>query len=273
MKMRRFILVSALTAGAAIGVHESAGAAPDRERSVPRHACSHSDWMTSAGGLGSGAAFRVSMKPTARARAFGGGKNPLNGHYYVEYIWRDLNRCVRFPPLTTAQTQSLFKQLECHALYAKIPQLGGPTWDFEAWRENISQRDAVHGKGQCNWPPAHPPAAPGETGSLVPEGGGTTVQSPGRKTYTYETWKAAPGFRSPSCSYDDPKCTVGELHAGSNFFYCQTKSSRGETDHGYHNHWWLYTELDSPRGAHGWVSAIYVKVGGQEQPIPGLPLC
>ncbi len=199
---------------------------------------------------------------------------------------------MRFPPLTASRTESLYKQLLCHALYAKVPALGGRTWDFEAWRANIPRREVVLLEGKCNWPPARPPAPQGAGGGADGGGGGSVgggstggggggggggslVPEPaaGRAKYAFETWKAAPGFRSPSCSYDDPKCTVGELHAGGDYFFCQTRSARGETDHGYHNHWWLYTDLDSPAGARGWVSAIYVKVGGQEQPIPGLPVC
>jgi hypothetical protein len=37
--------------------------------------------------------------------------------------------------------------------------------------------------------------------------------------------------------------------------------------------WWLYTDLDSPAGAQGWISAVYVTVGGNYEPIPGLPDC
>ncbi|MDQ3850554.1 MAG: hypothetical protein M3296_08075 [Actinomycetota bacterium] len=92
----------------------------------------------------------------------------------------------------------------------------------------------------------------------------------------FKTWRTATGYRTPDCSYSDPSCRVGSLWANmkdGNYFYCQLPSARRLTDSGYHNHWWLYTDLDSPAGASGWVSAVYVTVGAQDAPIPGLRTC
>lgn len=266
MEPNKHVLVGILTVGIlSILVCVTASASSgDQDRGVPLHACHNSDWMTEAGGVGSGVEFKTSLRPTNRARAIGWAANPLTGESNIKYIWRDLKRCVTFPALTTAQSQSLYMQLVCHAFWAHLPirQDGGPTWDLEAWRANQPKSFAIDPRRvkqhRCNWPPERPPARQGAAG---------------RAKYYFTTWKAAPGFRSLTCSYDDPKCTVGELRAGRNYFYCQSKSSRGDVVGPYRNHWWLFTDLDSPAGAKGWVSAVYVTVGGQEQPIPGLPAC
>jgi hypothetical protein len=34
---------------------------------------------------------------------------------------------------------------------------------------------------------------------------------------------------------------------------------------GNYNHWWLWTELDQPAGAHGWISAYYIKDEGNDE--------
>src|SRR6201747_2502627 len=67
------------------------------------HSCANRDWMTRAGGGGSGSSFVVRMQPTFRARVF---VRDIKGKRFVEYIWRDRHRCVHFPAnLTSAQKQ------------------------------------------------------------------------------------------------------------------------------------------------------------------------
>jgi hypothetical protein len=34
---------------------------------------------------------------------------------------------------------------------------------------------------------------------------------------------------------------------------------------GNYNHWWLWTELDQPTGAHAWISAYYIKNEGNDE--------
>jgi hypothetical protein len=113
--------------------------------------CRDSDWMTRTGGLGTGASFVASLQPTFRARVFGRSRN-FRGKKYLDYIWRDLKRCVHFPrDLTAAQTESLYKQLACHAQFAVARPLGGNTWDLEAKRPNVSWIRALNPASTCNW--------------------------------------------------------------------------------------------------------------------------
>jgi hypothetical protein len=90
--------------------------------------------------------FTASMFPTALARAIGAGATP--------FMWRDLQERTPLPSsLTADQRESMYKQLWCHANFAKLPALGGPTWDIESARPNIAWWRVVleirqHG---CNW--------------------------------------------------------------------------------------------------------------------------
>ncbi|OLF11328.1 hypothetical protein BU204_30390 [Actinophytocola xanthii] len=96
--------------------------------------------------LGEGHTFTASMWPTALARVIGAGATPA--------MWRDLQERTPLPSsLSEERRESLYKQLWCHAAYGRLPQLGGPTWDIEAERPNISwwrvaAQVADHG---CNW--------------------------------------------------------------------------------------------------------------------------
>ena len=83
----------------------------------------------------------VEMLPTSTART-----SPD-----VKKIWRDLNRCVKFPPQPKSVRDSLYKQLACHALYGRHPVLGGYRWGFEAKRPNVSWFTALNPKNKCNW--------------------------------------------------------------------------------------------------------------------------
>lgn len=90
--------------------------------------------------------FTASMWPTAQARIAGSAVTPS--------MWRDLQERTPFPPgLTQAQLDSMYKQLWCHAQFGRVPAAGGPTWDIESARPNISWWDVSfkirqHG---CNW--------------------------------------------------------------------------------------------------------------------------
>jgi hypothetical protein len=63
---------------------------------------------------------------------------------------------------------------------------------------------------------------------------------------------------------------IGTVNQGDQPFYCQ--SSGGEYSHGgFSNHWWGWTEDD--QGTFGWVSAVDIAGGSDNQPQPGLPYC
>jgi hypothetical protein len=111
-----------------------------------------------------------------------------------------------------------------------------------------------------------PPAAPGfyrrrADGALH----GVQPRQPAEAKYYYNTWKDATGW----CD-GGGWVSCGTLYAGRNYFYHQCPGARWE-DQGNYNHWWAWTDLDSPGGTQGWVSAVYFTVGGQDEPIPGLP--
>lgn len=88
--------------------------------------------------------FTATMWPTVHARLIGGGGTPA--------MWRDLRERTPLPPVLTAdQRESMYKQLFCHALFAKHPWLGGDRWEIESARPNISWWRVLRGEGRCNW--------------------------------------------------------------------------------------------------------------------------
>jgi hypothetical protein len=88
--------------------------------------------------------------------------------------------------------------------------------------------------------------------------------------YYYFTWKSAQGNCTPLVH--DDWCPVSWLWAGRNYFYCQVQQPAHAWREGNSvNNWWLWTGLDT--GGQGWISAVYVSVGGDWERIPGLPDC
>jgi hypothetical protein len=69
-------------------------------------------------------------------------------------IWEDLQHCVPFRGLSGLQMDSMFKQLQCHVIYAWSGRTG-PTFDLEAWRPDISENEALNPArvldNHCNW--------------------------------------------------------------------------------------------------------------------------
>lgn len=69
---------------------------------------------------------------------------------------------------------------------------------------------------------------------------------------------------------------VGYLHAGSNWVVCQ---QWGKTVHEgqWYNSWWAWTLRDKGTGSYGdgwgWVNAVYVKGGDNNQAYPGVANC
>lgn len=62
----------------------------------------------------------------------------------------------------------------------------------------------------------------------------------------------------------------GTVKQGDQPFYCQSSGAEFTHD-GFSNHWWAWTESD--QGTWGWVSAVDIAGGTDDQPQPGLPYC
>jgi hypothetical protein len=95
------------------------------------------------------------------------------------------------------------------------------------------------------------------TASCHPVGGGR---------FDCQVWRTAASYRQPGAN------RAGVLNAGTNYFYCQVRSSRRETSGRYTNVWWARTDDDSGN-TDVYVSDVYLKGGANDQPVPGLPVC
>lgn len=95
---------------------------------------------------GSPHTFTASMWPTELAR--------LNINA-TQAMWRDLQERTPLPPsLTDDERESLYKQLWCHATFARHPEVGGgDTWEIESARSNIPwwKVKLYLPKHECNW--------------------------------------------------------------------------------------------------------------------------
>lgn len=99
---------------------------------------------------------------------------------------------------------------------------------------------------------------------------------PTTKSYI-NLFENADGRSGPSTSC--PK--VGTSYTSSNpqFVFCRTWGSEVRDSNGNYNHWWLWTQLDSPLNAPAWISAYYIQGQGNDQandlntgkPIPDCP--
>ncbi|HEY3686378.1 MAG TPA: hypothetical protein VGL93_25315 [Streptosporangiaceae bacterium] len=84
-----------------------------------------------------------------------------------------------------------------------------------------------------------------------------------------KTWASAPSYWYYASASDNSR--AGTLNGGSNYFYCQAAGAEYSA-HGYRNYYWARTDDDT--GNKGvWVSDVYITTGGQDQPVPGLPMC
>ncbi|MFC8436334.1 protein kinase [Streptomyces sp. NPDC057253] len=107
-------------------------------------------------------------------------------------------------------------------------------------------------------------------GSGDSSGGAPSTPAPactaiGGGKYNCTVWKTAK-------SYTASGAEAGVLYAGTNYFFCQSNLGRRETSGEWTNVWWAKTDDDS--GNTGvWVSAVYVRGGGNDEPVPGLPVC
>ncbi|MFJ6893538.1 protein kinase [Streptomyces hokutonensis] len=90
-------------------------------------------------------------------------------------------------------------------------------------------------------------------------------QSIGGGKYNCQVWRTAK-------SYTASGTEVGVLGAGTNYFYCQQNLGRRETYGEWTNVWWAKTDDDSGN-TNVYVSDVYIKGGGNDEPVPGLPVC
>jgi hypothetical protein len=109
-------------------------------------------------------------------------------------------------------------------------------------------------------------------GNSTPTGGTSPSSSPapacqsiGGAKYNCQVWRSAK-------SYTASGTEVGELGAGTNYFYCQQNLGRRETYGQWTNVWWAKTDDDSGN-TNVYVSDVYIKGGDNDEPIPGLPVC
>jgi serine/threonine protein kinase len=100
--------------------------------------------------------------------------------------------------------------------------------------------------------------------TAVVAGNGCVTLAPGQFECTVGRTGGAPVFGASSLHQ------IGSVAQGAQPFYCQ--SSGAEHSHnGFKNHWWAWTE--SAQGTFGWVSAVDLAGGANDQPEPGLPFC
>ncbi|MEV5974140.1 protein kinase [Streptomyces sp. NPDC051921] len=99
--------------------------------------------------------------------------------------------------------------------------------------------------------------------SPKPATGGCTSQGGGK--YDCQVWRTEKTYR-----HDGGE--MGILNAGTNYFYCQVDLGRRETYGQWTNIWWARTDDDSGN-TNVYFSVVYLKGGGNDQPIPGLPIC
>lgn len=85
--------------------------------------------------------------------------------------------------------------------------------------------------------------------------------------YWITTFREAAGYPNAVCgtSNGHPCGANGYLYAGSNYVYCRVWGAELNDGQGNYNRWWLWTDLDTPAGSQGWVSAYYLSGQGNDQ--------
>ncbi len=100
--------------------------------------------------------------------------------------------------------------------------------------------------------------------AVTPGNGGCTTLAPGQFECTIGRSGGAAVIQPASLTQ------TGTLDMGAQPFYCQSSGAE-YTYQNLHNHWWAWTE--SAEGTWGWVSAVNLSGGANNQPEPGLPYC
>ncbi|WP_420312591.1 protein kinase domain-containing protein [Streptomyces sp. YS-B37] len=105
----------------------------------------------------------------------------------------------------------------------------------------------------------------GSTGGSSSPSPAAACQAIGGGKYNCQVWRSAK-------SYTASGTEVGVLGAGTNYFFCQQNLGRRETYGQWTNTWWAKTDDDSGN-TNVYVSAVYLKGGDNDEPVPGLPVC
>lgn len=103
------------------------------------------------------------------------------------------------------------------------------------------------------------------TGSSSSPSPAAACQAIGGGKYNCQVWRSAK-------SYTASGNEVGVLGSGTNYFFCQQNLGRRETYGQWTNTWWAKTDDDSGN-TNVYVSAVYLKGGDNDEPVPGLPVC
>jgi hypothetical protein len=91
-----------------------------------------------------------------------------------------------------------------------------------------------------------------------------------RDKYYYNVWADSWSHWTPDWYTDSH---AGTLRKGRSYFYCQTIGLRWtDPNRGYTNFYWALTDDDSGNKS-VYISVVYISAGGNDEPIPGLPIC
>ncbi|MFK0236982.1 toll/interleukin-1 receptor domain-containing protein [Streptomyces vinaceus] len=115
--------------------------------------------------------------------------------------------------------------------------------------------------------PAAASAGPYPPGSVPQGSGGCSPGRNGLRLCTVGKRDGAPYQDSPT-----GKPLPGLVTGGEHPFLCQ-RQGPAHTYGVYHNDWWARVVLREANGEGGWVSAVYLSGGDNDQPVPGLPVC
>jgi hypothetical protein len=79
-----------------------------------------------------------------------------------------------------------------------------------------------------------------------------------------KVWADGVHVRKGVSHLSDPANSIGTINSDEYTAIKQCAGGQVDED-GYRNFWWV--QLDTPVGR-GWVSAVYISTGGNQQPIP-----
>lgn len=143
------------------------------------------------------------------------------------------------------------------------------SWSGEQWAKISSSQTVVINSRTC--PPPQPTATPRPPATPTP---GTSCTSPSSWPSTkswINIWTTAIGRSGTNNACGQ----VGSSYTGSNpqYVWCRRLGGTVSDSSGNHNHWWLWTDLDT--GGRGWISAYYISGQGNDQAndmYTGLPI-
>ncbi|QIB47339.1 serine/threonine-protein kinase [Streptomyces aureoverticillatus] len=160
---------------------------------------------------------------------------------------------------------------------ATRPDKAGKDRDGGKGTERDGSSDKGEGSGSSDSSDSSDGPADRPKESSKPPKGGTSgggssgdTQEPvchpaGGGKYNCSVWRTAK-------SYTASGAEAGTLNAGTNYFFCQQNLGRRETHGEWTNVWWAKTDDDSGN-TNVFVSAVYLKGGDNDKPLPGLPVC